>query len=153
MTMSEPVLRYAGPGPAPTLSHRVEDPPDTVRIDGVLLTEAEARRQMLATGWIEVTYPDIATVRDMVARAGSFQREADAAGYGRPQTSRAGVTFHPTGMRASLTVEVAVVAQREPRRRCEACGHRRVLYALTFTDALLGNPDHPWRCAPCWGLR
>lgn len=62
------------------------------------------------------------------------------------------VTFGGAGMRASLRVEVAVVRSRGPRK-CESCHRRRVLYALTFTEAVMGNPDHPWRCAPCWGLR
>jgi len=62
------------------------------------------------------------------------------------------IRYHPTGMTASLTVEVAVV--RSPHsRKCSACGRKRVLFALTFTDRPVGNPESPWKCAPCWGLR
>ena len=93
----------------------------------------------------------LAAAQEMARRAAAFQAEADAAGYGRP-VSRLGASFHGVGMRATLTVEVAVVRSDRPRK-CEQCGMRRIAFALTFTDALVGNPDHPWRCAPCWGLR
>jgi molybdenum cofactor biosynthesis enzyme MoaA len=62
------------------------------------------------------------------------------------------VRWHETGMRSSLSVEVAVVRSAKPRK-CEACQRKRVLFAQTFTIGLLGNPEHPWRCAPCWRLR
>jgi hypothetical protein len=62
------------------------------------------------------------------------------------------VRFLGTGMRAALTTEVAVVRGSHPRR-CENCGRRRVVFALTFTTVPLGNPEHPWKCAPCWGMR
>lgn len=62
------------------------------------------------------------------------------------------VEYQPTGMRATLTVEAAVVRSAKPRL-CSSCRRKRVLYALTFVDVALGNPDYPWRCAPCSGLR
>jgi hypothetical protein len=61
-------------------------------------------------------------------------------------------TFSDTGMRASLLTDVAVVRAAHPRK-CDGCQRKRVLFALTFTVGVLGNPVHPWKCAPCWGLR
>jgi hypothetical protein len=57
-----------------------------------------------------------------------------------------------TRMAGTITTEVAVVRATRPHR-CEGCGKRRVVYALTLTREVLGNPEHPWKCAPCWGLR
>jgi hypothetical protein len=62
------------------------------------------------------------------------------------------IVWHPTGMSAGVQVEVAVVRATRSRS-CEQCHRKRVLYALSLTQGLLGNPEHPWRCAPCWGLR
>lgn len=133
---------------APELSHRVEDPPGTVRVDGELTTEDEARRYLEAHQAAERDV--VALAQDYVGRAARFQAEADAKGYGRPP--RPPVEWHATGMRASTVVEVAVVRAARPSR-CERCRHRRVVYALTVVTAAIGNPDAPWRCAPCWGLR
>jgi hypothetical protein len=95
----------------------------------------------------------------IVKRAAAFQQEADAAGYGRPQETPDRppgrplvVAWHETGMRASTVVDVAVVRGAKPAR-CQRCRHRRVLFALTVVTAAIGNPEYPWRCAPCWGLR
>lgn len=65
---------------------------------------------------------------------------------------RGTVVWAGSGMRAQLVTDIAVVRSTKPSR-CEQCHHRRVLFALTLTAALLGNPERPWRCAPCWGLR
>lgn len=69
-----------------------------------------------------------------------------------PTPARSRITWAGTGMRAQLVTDVAVVRSAKPGT-CETCRHRRVLFALTLTAALLGNPERPWRCAPCWGLR
>jgi hypothetical protein len=60
--------------------------------------------------------------------------------------------YHRTGMAVTIPIEVAVVRSHRPRK-CSACGHKRVLFALTFTTSALGNPEVVWRCAPDWGLR
>ncbi len=88
----------------------------------------------------------------LVDRARRFQAAADAAGYGRPTPAGTVTRLHATGLAASLTVEVAVVRSARPRR-CDVCGLRRVLFALTFTDSAVYNPDLVWRCAPDAGLR
>lgn len=62
------------------------------------------------------------------------------------------VEYSETGMRATFPVSAAVSRAVRPRR-CEECRRRRVCFALTITYAALGNPEYPWRCAPCWGLR
>lgn len=62
------------------------------------------------------------------------------------------ITFHPTGLTATLSLEVAAVRSVHPRR-CPVCGRKRVLYALTLTGSPLGNPDVMWRCGPDAGLR
>lgn len=69
-----------------------------------------------------------------------------------PLPSRSRITWASTGMRAQLVTDVAIVRSAKPGT-CESCRRRRVLFALTLTAALLGNPERPWRCAPCWGLR
>ena len=65
---------------------------------------------------------------------------------------QATVVWGATGMRATVGLEVSVVRASTPYR-CEECNRKRVLYALTLTFAMMGNPEHPFRCAPCWGLR
>jgi hypothetical protein len=62
------------------------------------------------------------------------------------------IAYHPTALTATLSLEVAAVRSRHPRR-CPVCGRKRVLYALTLTGSPLGNPDIQWRCAPDAGLR
>lgn len=62
------------------------------------------------------------------------------------------VQWVATGMRAVVTADVAVV-RATTSRRCSSCGKRRVLFSMTVTEMAVGNPEAPWRCAPCWGLR
>lgn len=48
-------LRFVGPGPAPELSSRAEDPEGSIRVEGVLLERGAARAWMLMNGWEEET--------------------------------------------------------------------------------------------------
>ena len=57
-----------------------------------------------------------------------------------------------TGMRASIVFDIAVV-RAHGRRKCATCGKRRVCFAMSATSSPLGNPETPWRCSHCWGLR
>lgn len=62
------------------------------------------------------------------------------------------LSFHPTGLAATLAVEVVVV-RSATARKCHICGRKRVLFAMSLTDGVVGNPDVIWKCAPDAGLR
>lgn len=53
------------------------------------------------------------------------------------------VTYGP------LTVNLAVSLQRVPRRKCSACGNRRVCYSVGLGDIISSPP----MCAKCAGIR